>query len=408
MHIRSVVAPIAAAVAYLTLTVLHLRLISACLVSFTGSFALAVVHPRTIGTMLASDQLEYWIAGIAWCAASAFIIRAIVSPPARRAALLPSAARMLLTGFVFIAFTAPIISPLPPLEQGVSLQHDRFLSPMSIGICWESLPPPPPSPADAGLVERITQSADHYLLRRTTQFTGALNAGTPPAAIDRGAAVTRSSIYFVMGTDGVGRDLFSRLVYGTRYSLGIGCLVVLISLTLGSGAGMLAGYAGGAIDAVIMRVVDVLFSIPSLILVLMLMAFIGQSLGAMIVVLSATGWMGSARLLRAEVMHLRAREFISASRLLGTTHADILRLHIVPNMLPTMKNAGIMQLGNIILAEASLSFLGLGIQQPSPSWGNMIADSMGYGGAAPFTALFPAIALSVLIISVNIVGEQTR
>jgi len=400
--------PIAAVLVFSAFTVMNLRLIGSCIMSFAGSLALLALHPGDAPRLLVADAAEYWIAGIAWCAVPFLIVRAFMAPASVPTGRLARAARYTLAAFLFTALTAPIISPLPPLAQGISLQHDRHLAPLTLGVCWETLSVPPPARGDEGALDRAVDAANRHLLRRTTAFTGAARAHAGEPQAEPGAAVRRSSIVFIMGTDGVGRDILSRLIYGSRYSLGIGFVVVLVSLTLGSAAGIVSGYAGGFTDTVVMRVVDILFSIPSLILALMLMAFIGQSLAAMVVVLSATGWMGSARLLRGEVMHLRRREFISASILLGTPHADIIRRHIVPNVLPTIRNAGILQLGNIILAEASMTFLGLGIQQPEPSWGNMIADAMSVGAATPFAALFPAAALSALIISVHIVGEQPR
>ncbi len=400
--------PFAAAVLFIALSVMNFSLIAWSLASFAGTLALVAMHPENFSLLLNSSTAEYWIAGIAWCSAPLFVFRKKFSRGTKRTGGGPNAPRWILYGYIFISFTAPIVAPLPPLAQASSLQHARFLPPLSKGIRSQSVQPLLPSTASGGFFDRIVLSANQYLQHRTISFSQFTDTPmvVPPA--ESAVGMEHSEIYFVFGTDGVGRDIFSRIVYGSRYSLGIGFLVVLTSIAFGSAAGMIAGYTGGFTDAVVMRTVDVLLSIPSLFLVLTLMAIIGQSPGAMIILLSATGWMGCARILRGEVLNLRHREFISASRLLGTSPAGILRLHILPNILPTIKNAGILQLGNIILAEASLSFLGLGIQAPEPSWGNMIADSMNTAGAPPFAAIFPGIALSLLIISVHIVGEQPR
>jgi ABC-type dipeptide/oligopeptide/nickel transport system permease subunit len=404
--IRTRIIPVCAAVVFLILSAINVQRIGASITSFAGSVMLMAIHAVNRAVLPNANLLEYWIAGIAWCAAAFFIARAIVSPVPDHFTAPVRAARAALFGFLFIACCAPILAPLPPLAQGRSLQHDRFLAPFTRGTVVESLTVL--QPADADFIDRTVLIADNFLLHRTTSFSRTPETSEAIHTPDVPAGEKRSSILFVFGTDGVGRDILSRVVYGSRYSLGIGFVVVFISLAIGSAAGMLAGYAGGFIDGIIMRTVDVFLSIPSLFLALTLIAIIGQSLMAMIVVLAATGWMTTARVVRGDVLRLRRREFISASQLLGTSPAGILRLHIFPNVLPLIKNAGILQLGNIILAEASMSFLGLGIQQPEPSWGNMIAESMTSAGSTPYTAIVPGIALSILIISVHIVGEHSQ
>ena len=404
--LRTRIIPVCAAAGFLIVSAFTIERIGACIISFAGTLLLMVLHAANGPLPPSANLLEYWIAGIAWCAAAFFIARAIMSPAPNPFSVPVRAARAALFGFLFIACCAPIIAPLPPLAQGVSLQHDRFLAPFTRGTVVESLTVPQPS--DAGVVDRTVRNADNFLLHRTVSFSHATASGEATHTPDAPAGAKRSFILFVFGTDGVGRDILSRVVYGSRYSLGIGFIVVFISLAIGSAAGMIAGYAGGFIDGFIMRTVDVFLSIPSLFLALTLIAIIGQSLAAMIVVLAATGWMTTARVVRGEVVRLRRREFIAASQLLGTSPADILRLHIFPNVLPTIRNAGILLLGNIILAEASMSFLGLGIQQPEPSWGNMIAESMASAGSMPYIAIVPGVALSILIISVHIVGEHSQ
>jgi ABC-type dipeptide/oligopeptide/nickel transport system permease subunit len=406
-HMRSRVLAIGVSGLFLLVTVVKAGLIWNCIVSFLGSLLWTAMHPAEYAMLLNGTAAEYWLAGLAWCLAPVFIVRTWIVPAASFSSMLPRAARITLSGFIFISLTAPIIAPLPPLAQGESLKHVRSLPPLTLGSLCESIPPPSLSESSGGFLEREVGAANRFLLYRTVTFTRTTD-GTDTLRDHHAAALgSQSTIMFLFGTDGVGRDILSRVLYGTRYSLGIGFIVVFISLTFGSAIGMISGYAGGFIDNCIMRIVDVLLSIPALFLALTLMATIGQSQTAMIIVLSVTGWMGTARILRGEVISLRRREFISASRLLGTPPVEILRRHILPNILPTIKNAGILQLGNIILAEASMSFLGLGIQSPQPSWGNMIADSLSYSGSTPYTAIFPGIALSILIISVHLVGEHS-
>jgi peptide/nickel transport system permease protein len=210
----------------------------------------------------------------------------------------------------------------------------------------------------------------------------------------------------LFGTDGVARDIFSRVVYGVRSSLAIGLIALFFSFSIGCSLGFTAGYFGGFVDRIITRFVDSILSIPALFLVIALMAFLGSSLTMLILILSLTGWMGIARIVRGEVIHIRNLEFIQAARMLGVRPAVIIRKHLLPNVMPTTITAAILQLGNIILAEASLSFLGLGIQPPTPSWGNMIGESLSYLTSAWWAGLFPGIVLSLLLVSMHLLQHD--
>ena len=223
-----------------------------------------------------------------------------------------------------------------------------------------------------------------------------------------GSAGSGGSNLFLFGSDHLARDIFSRLLYGVRLSITIGAAAMACSVIVGSVIGFLAGITGGWIDAFLMRVTDLFLALPALFLIIALVAFFGNSAPLLVVVLAVTGWMGTARLVRGEVLLLREREFIHAARLLGRSDAQIVRDHMVPNVLPVIVAASVLQLGNVILAEAALSFLGIGIQPPTPSLGNMIGDSMAYIGSAWWIGVFPGIALSGLVVAVHLLGENLQ
>jgi peptide/nickel transport system permease protein len=217
----------------------------------------------------------------------------------------------------------------------------------------------------------------------------------------------KASFYF-FGTDHLARDVFSRLLYGIRLSIIVGGAAMVCSIVLGSIVGFLAGMTGGWIDALLMRATDLFLALPSLFLIIALVAFFGNSTPLLVIVLAATGWMSTARLVRGEVLLLREREFIHAARLLGRSNAEIVRAHMVPNVMPVIVASSVLQLGNVILAEAALSFLGIGIQPPTPSLGNMIGESMAYIGSAWWIGIFPGIALSGLVVAVNLLGDRLQ
>jgi len=211
------------------------------------------------------------------------------------------------------------------------------------------------------------------------------------------------------GTDQLSRDVLSRVVNGARVSLSVAVLAVLVSATLGMLVGLVAGYRGGWIDAALMRLVDGALAIPRLFILLLLVALWDHiPVGALILVLGTTGWFGTSRLVRAEVLRLREEEYVMAAKALGAGGRRIIFEHLLPNALAPVLVASTLAMGDVILIEAGLSFLGLGIRPPTPSWGAMILDAKATLFSAPWTGAFPGFAIMLTVIAVNLVGESLR
>ncbi len=213
---------------------------------------------------------------------------------------------------------------------------------------------------------------------------------------------------FPLGTDRLGRDVLSRLLYGGRISLWVGFVAVGISISIGALLGLVSGYFGGLVDEIVMRFVDIMLCFPSFFLILAVVAFLEPSLFNIMVVIGLTSWMGVARLVRAETLALREREFVSAAKLAGTSTWRIMTRHILPNAMAPVTISAILGIGGAILIESGLSFLGLGVQPPQASWGNMLMDGKSVIEEASWLSLFPGLAILITVLGYNLLGESLR
>lgn len=267
---------------------------------------------------------------------------------ARRTARVPWIPIVIISVIVFMALFAPVLAPYSPIDQTLK---DKLLPP-----AW------------------MVGGSEKYLL----------------------------------GTDHFGRDLLSRLIHGARVSL----IVALLALTAGGGVGLLigivSGYVGGRVDAILMRLVDAAFTFPAILFALLLAVTMGQGLGTLVAAISLLLWASFARVIRGEVLALRQRDFVALARVRGCSSMRIMLTHILPNVLNTFMVLVTLNIGVVIIAEASLSFLGAGIPPPTPTWGLMISEGRGRIVEAWWAALIPGIAITLLVLSVNLFGDWLR
>lgn len=229
-----------------------------------------------------------------------------------------------------------------------------------------------------------------------------------PSATDLQSVLKAPSSMHFFGTDEVGRDVFSRVVYGTRISIFVGFIAVGISSLIGIVLGLIAGYYGGIIDSIVMRFTDIMLSFPTFFLILAIIAFLSPSIVNVMVVIGLTGWMGVARLVRAEVMSVKKREYISAVVIQGLSVSKIMFKHILPNVLSPVIVTATLGVAGAILLESSLSFLGLGVQPPDASWGNILTEGQRNITNAWWLSLFPGLAIVITAIGYNLLGEGLR
>jgi peptide/nickel transport system permease protein len=229
-----------------------------------------------------------------------------------------------------------------------------------------------------------------------------------PDAIDVKAILLSPSTSHLMGTDGLGRDVFSRMLYGARISLMVGFVAVGIATAIGIVLGAIAGFYRGAVDTIIMRIVDVMLSIPSFFLILAVIAFLTPSIWNIMIVIGLTSWMGVTRLVRAEFLSLRNREFVLAAQALGAKDARLIFTHLLPNSLTPIIVSSILGIASAVLLESGLSFLGMGVQAPQASWGNILTDGKEYIQFAWWLSLFPGLAILLTVLGYNLLGDGLR
>lgn len=225
----------------------------------------------------------------------------------------------------------------------------------------------------------------------------------PPSWAD-----TTGESAFLLGADQVGRDLLSRIIYGARISLMVGFFGVLISMVIGTILGLISGYFGKWLDDFIMRVADIQLAFPFILFAIVIMSVLGTGIWKIILILGLTYWVGFARLIRGEVISLKEQEYIQAAKAIGGTNFSIIRKHILPNVMSSILVLATMYMAEFILLEASLTFLGLGVDPTIPSWGGMLADSRNYVTTAWWTGTFPGFAIMLTVLGFNLLGDWLR
>jgi peptide/nickel transport system permease protein len=229
-----------------------------------------------------------------------------------------------------------------------------------------------------------------------------------PTAIDIHNVLSPPDRAHLLGTDELGRDLLSRIIWGSRVSLKVGIIAVGIAITIGIFVGSAAGFYGGKVDAVLMRFVDIMLAFPTFFLILAVIAILEPSIFTIMAVIGVTGWMDVARLVRAEFLSLKERDFVDAARAVGVSNARLIFRYILPNALSPVFVAATFGVAGAILTESGLSFLGLGIQPPDPSWGNILTSGKDNIEVAWWLSLYPGLAILITVLSYNLVGEGLR
>ncbi len=212
----------------------------------------------------------------------------------------------------------------------------------------------------------------------------------------------------ILGTDNLGRDILSRIIYGTEISLLVGVFSVVVAGILGMGAGLMSGYYGGWVDTVTMRLVDAFLSIPNILFILVILAVLNPGIMTLIFAIGVTNWVIYARLIRGEVLSVKEREYVKAAKSIGTKNVTIIRKHILPNVFSTFIVISTLSVATTIILEASLSFLGMGVQPPNVSWGSMLSDGRDYLATNWWLATFPGLAITITVLGIIFLGDWLR
>ncbi|MDG5776715.1 nickel transporter permease [Haloarculaceae archaeon H-GB2-1] len=237
---------------------------------------------------------------------------------------------------------------------------------------------------------------------------GPLVLSTSPTETALAHVLHQPSLAHPLGTDALGRDLLTRMVYGARISLTIAALVIGVRLVLGTGVGVVAGYAGGWVDEAAMRLVDVLLAFPGIVLALVVAGLLGPSLTNAMVALAVVGWGRYARVVRSEVISVKERGFVRAARMMGVSRPRTVARHVLPNVLGPVVVLATLDVGTVVLGAAGLSFLGLGAQPPTPEWGTMLASGRSHLQQAPWLINVPGVAIVVTVFGFNLLGDGLR
>ena len=397
--LRGLVAPVILALLLMTVAVWRWDRLVASAESLVLTPVVSMIHPGESAAFWRAEIIQHWVALAAWIAAAIVVGKRIArlvragSTSATPAPDRPSRfSGPMAIGIVGLGLMAPLIAPIDPYAQG-DLGTTRLLPPVSTGSVTVSIPGEP----------QVQRPPLWRALRTANRF---LEYGVQAAKFpipDHSVATT-----FLLGTDAVGRDVMSRLLYGTRVSVGIGICAGGGAIILGTLFGFAAGMGGRRTDTILMWIVDVFLSVPTLFLILALAYVLGGSISGIIVVLALCGWMRTARIVRGELIHLREREFVLAARLLGQSPMRIARRHLVPNLLPVLLSAALLQVSDSVLAEAALGFLGFGVQPPVPSWGNLLGDSLMHLEYAWWLALAPGVLLSAWMIALHRAADNLQ
>ena len=233
-------------------------------------------------------------------------------------------------------------------------------------------------------------------------------AQADPERIVLGNRFAGPSMDHFLGTDETGRDVFARLIYGSRISLTVALVATLISIVVGSSVGAIGGFAGGITDSILMRIVDGMLAIPTFFLALLILALFGPSLRNVILVIGFTAWMVVARVVRSEVLRAKNEEYVNAAKSIGASPVRILLRHVMPQAFPSMIVASTLGIAYAVIVESSLSFLGLGVVPPTPTWGNMLSGAQAYIWNRPDMAVYPGLMILFCVLAFNMVGDALR